>query len=529
VVCPDSHSALVSREGGKTPITLVLSDQSFPPIVEGGEGENCVRILRIEDGSLGEIVDLAMEMFPKGLPGNSVVLLGSGTHLLRVGSSGYSRAWVESSGKLAKLCHSVQVCPLPPILSGPNPGRIFRYVGEVRCWVSNFFKSDVRGMEEVWDLALSQLSQNTSSCTPLASLSSYTELFPADRSGGNLIPLTFASASSCPDSVLGPSCKAVKELLLVISQVLNRDFQALLASELNLPRGHATTEDTKETHIVLIGGSHLHYTAPHLKSLGATVTDLSVPGWISNVRNGQNLMDRVRCAEPPSDAVYVFDILGNSSARFRQEDGGSSLPIKLNGGFHLLGELEMMQHDHIEQALSPIEHLYKNLLKSNCKIFNPPIPRYLFGSCCFDLAHGTNIRMGGHGEKMLGEHCRIRNDLKSTLLKDGIRNMRVLDTLGSLTSKSTVAEQLAALRPLVAKDNVHLTTSGYKALAEAIFKEALNFGIVRSKGKHSLSGLQMVKAAEWHGFVCNQGVGKTSLKAAKRPLGGRVHPYQKRK
>jgi hypothetical protein len=87
---------------------------------------------------------------------------------------------------------------------------------------------------------------------------------------------------------------------------------------------------------------------------------------------------------------------------------------------------------------------------------------------------------------MLGEHCRIRKDLKSTLLKDGIRNMSVLDTLGSLTSKSTVAEQLAALRPLVAKDNVHFTTSGYKALAEAIFKEALNFGIGPSKGKHSL-------------------------------------------
>jgi hypothetical protein len=274
------------------------------------------------------------------------------------------------------------------------------------------------------------------------SLSSYTELFPADASCGNLIPITFASASSCPDSVLGPSCKAVKDLLLAISLVLNRDFHALLASELNLPRGHAITEGTKELHIVLIGGSHMHYTAPHLKSLGAIVTDLSVPGWISNVRNGQSLMDRVRCSEPPSDAVYVFDVLGNSSVCFRQEDGGSSLPIKLNGSFHLLGELDMMQQDHVELALSPIEHLYNNLLKSNCKLFNPPIPRFLFGSCCPDLAHGSNIRMGGHGEKMLGEHCRIRNNLKSILLKDGIRNMRVLDTLGTLTHKSTVAEQL---------------------------------------------------------------------------------------
>jgi hypothetical protein len=48
--------------------------------------------------------------------------------------------------------------------------------------------------------------------------------------------------------------------------------------------------------------------------------------------------------------------------------------------------------------------------------------------------------------------------------------------------------------------------------------------LVTSKGKHSLSGLQLVRVAEWHGFVSNQGVGKVSLKAAKRPLGGRSHP-----
>jgi hypothetical protein len=164
-------------------------------------------------------------------------------------------------------------------------------------------------MEEVWDLALSQLSQNTSPCTPLASLSSYTELFPADTSCGNLFPITFASASSCPDSVLGPSCKAVKELLLAISLVLNRDFQALLASELNLPRSHAITEGSKELHIVLIGGSHLHYTAPLLKTLGATVTDLSVPGWISYVRNGQNLMDRVQCSEPLTPSMFLTSLV----------------------------------------------------------------------------------------------------------------------------------------------------------------------------------------------------------------------------
>ena len=122
----------------------------------------------------------------------------------------------------------------------------------------------------------------------------------------------------------------------------------------------------------------------------------------------------------------------------------------------------MMQQDHVELALSPIEHLYKNLLRSNCKLFNPPIPRYLFGSCCIDLAHGANIRMGGHGEKMLGEHCRIRNHLKSILLKDGIRNMRVLDTLGSLTHKNTVAHvlEITGLKRQCPPDSTRLQSSG---------------------------------------------------------------------
>ena len=85
-------------------------------------------------------------------------------------------------------------------------------------------------------------------------------------------------------------------------------------------------------------------------------------------------MDRVRNAELPPDSIYVFDVLGNSSARFKQDDDSSSLPVKLYGSYHLLGNLEMMQHSHIESALFPIEHLYKNLLRHNNKIFTPPNP-----------------------------------------------------------------------------------------------------------------------------------------------------------
>jgi hypothetical protein len=136
--------------------------------------------------------------------------------------------------------------------------------------------------------------------------------------------------------------------------------------------------------------------------------------------------------------------------------------------------------------------------------------------------------MGGQSEKMLGEHCRIRNSLKGILAKEGLPYTRVLDTLGAITGKNTVASQLEVLKSITAKDNVHLTSSGYR-FAEGILREAAYFDMPKCKGKHSLTGKQPIHSAEWHGFVCNNGVGKISGKVPKKPFGRRPHPYLKKK
>jgi hypothetical protein len=42
--------------------------------------------------------------------------------------------------------------------------------------------------------------------------------------------------------------------------------------------------------------------------------------------------------------AFVFDLLGNSSVRFEQFDGTTSLPFKINGKFHLAGKI-VTTHD----------------------------------------------------------------------------------------------------------------------------------------------------------------------------------------
>ena len=388
------------------------------------------------------------------------------------------------------------------------------------------YGTDARGLTEIWELTLSNTKSNTSTCTPLTTPHTYSLLFPADLKSGSLTPISFVSTSSSPASVLGPGCKAVSELLLAITITLNRDFHANLDPELTLPRDHSTTElGAKELHFVLIGGSHMRKTAPHLSSMGTKVTDLSIPGWVSNTANGQQLMDRVRAADLPSDAVYVLDLLGNSSVRFKQADESSSLPVKLNGHYHLLGDLEVMGTPHIESALFSVSHLYKHNIKSSDKIFTPPIPRNVFGSCCHDLSHGANIRRQGHGEKMLSEHCRVRQNMKSILVGERVSNMRVLDTLGCLTLTNNTSEQLTALKHITSKDHVHLTEAGYKAMAAGILKEATSLRLPKEKGANK--GISRQPTVTWNGFISHSGIGKYSLKATKKTV-PRPTPYSRK-
>ncbi len=59
---------------------------------------NCAKILRIDEGFLGEIADLALEEFPK-----CVILLGSVMHLLCAGSAGYAQAWLIACQQIGRI------------------------------------------------------------------------------------------------------------------------------------------------------------------------------------------------------------------------------------------------------------------------------------------------------------------------------------------------------------------------------------------------------------------------------------------
>jgi hypothetical protein len=94
MLCEKPHNILSKGNLDGTPV-LVFADQNFVPTLCGGN--SCVAIARLENGSIGEIADLAVEILERHpIPPGTVILLGSVTHLQNVGTTIFATDWCNT-------------------------------------------------------------------------------------------------------------------------------------------------------------------------------------------------------------------------------------------------------------------------------------------------------------------------------------------------------------------------------------------------------------------------------------------------
>jgi len=146
LMCSREHGILVP---GK-PSVVCISDQNFPSNLSGNE-KNCFAVVRIEDASLAELGNLYLELFDKvNLPEGSVVLIGSASHLSRVGASSYAYDWVELLNRLSHRTKDLNICPLIPIVASGASGSLSRDIGQLATWFASVYQSCTRGLSDAW-------------------------------------------------------------------------------------------------------------------------------------------------------------------------------------------------------------------------------------------------------------------------------------------------------------------------------------------------------------------------------------------
>jgi hypothetical protein len=280
--------------------------------------------------------------------------------------------------------------------------------------------------------------------------------------------------------------------------------------------------------------------AGHLRSLGLTVVDLSVPGWVATADNIDSLIARMSELKITGNFAVVLDLHSNSSFRFLQFDGTLALPVKDAKKYHFPGEIRLVADDIFKKITDSLKPVLLSAQK-NVKIIVPPLPRYLFTKCCANPSHGVNFGQGQYQEKILDGCTHLRNTLKKCVGDMGTEKFWVLDGLGAVlgvdsgTDRGGNREIIADLEPFMAPDGVHLSEAGYKNIARVIKTTITSVHTGKLGKQKTLTNTGILPAQErsyyWRGFIspCGSVRPKSGLKSRAgkqwRHRGGYCGPY----
>jgi hypothetical protein len=224
------------------------------------------------------------------------------------------------------------------------------------------------------------------------------------------------------------------------------------------------TSETHEQTVVLAGASNLKYSAKHFVCNGLKIVDVLCPGWTANTDNINKLASTVSDHVNRGAVGFVFDLFGNTSVRYEQFDGSTSLPFLSQGKYHLGGNIVVSPPDIFKKTVDCLWPILAAKRDTNCVII-PTLPRYLLACCCNDPGHCINANGNEFSQSLLANFLQLR--LIRQLVSRELTNFKVLDTCCTTTciSTATITHRLAELRQVTAKDGVHFIAQSYANMA----------------------------------------------------------------
>ena len=219
IMCSEEHNILQTDK----PAVICVSDQTFVPCLSKDQG-NCISVVRLEDAGLTDLTDLVFEIFDKvRLPEGTVLLLGSGSHLLRVGASAYAYDWLDCVARIETRWREVNVCPLVPVWTFDCPGSLARDLGQLAIWFSQMYLNSTCGLHGAWSELIGQMDRGCSGGSPLATPEVIKLPMPSGLKDPTPRTFIFQYNSSCPALLSKLDCKAIPELVrALICSINNR-------------------------------------------------------------------------------------------------------------------------------------------------------------------------------------------------------------------------------------------------------------------------------------------------------------------
>ncbi len=82
--------------------------------------------------------------------------------------------------------------------------------------------------------------------------------------------------------------------------------------------------------------------------------DLTIPGWVASPKNVKRIVDSLNKMESSKGLMFVIEAFSNSTYRFEQFDGSTSLPYKSGGRCYLAGNVTVSSPSVFQKLITAI-------------------------------------------------------------------------------------------------------------------------------------------------------------------------------
>jgi hypothetical protein len=465
--CPDRGSHDVDGggsggRGGGIRQTYILSDQNFPPAIPCTDGE-CLKIIRVENGSLSEIVSCFLDLMRgRGVPAGSVILLSSASHLQMMGVAGYM---VDLGREFERLGSTfgggvIGIPGVPVLLGGCDDSTAVRSILEAGIWLAN---SGTQHLRETLKMVATEIKANGKGGVFITE--KFRHPMPLSLSNTYEQRSWVSGGWTTPRGVLPVTPEIEAKIINCLISELNSLYSLGLGTNPILDR--LSKDDSTVRKVLVIGGSHARREAEIFAERGYDVVACAVGGWRPNKTAIEDMTEKVTeaVAALTEDDIVVIHCFDNVAYMARSEEGGD-LPIRRypTGDFHIEGELVLASKERLFMYFKNCMPFFK-LLEKLTVFFLSPLPRHLYVSCCLREDHAPNIKVDGFEEEMRKALQDCRNNYKDFFFTSGLRNVTVLNPGAEVPQEDESGMQLWG------PDPVHPLREGYERIVDLIMRE----------------------------------------------------------
>jgi hypothetical protein len=487
-----THEAWSSRSGG--PIALSLSDQHFPPNIPADDAGECIRVLRVEDGSVTELADELLRIVPPGgLPGGSIILFGSLSQLAVDSVEKYAADWARNRNWIKDRMGEVIIVPFLPLSAmGVEDRVVVRSLIDLAAWYDTLQEAELRLLRNTrkgWeDAYLGKKSRGAGWADYRLNMSLPASLYQ----GAGTMPFTTGSWGDRPTGIVALSEAGERYWIGKMVCELNREVGLGLATAWSVGRTMSAVRRQVESveigRIVTIGASNAASTAAALGKRGIRHLSLVWPGRTITKDTVEMVMQEARTAREPGDIMLVQWLENSIFFILNEETGCMDLPTRDEdeGIFHIKGKVTVSKDVQLQMLLSKLEPLLGED-PEQLKVFVCPLVRFL-EDCCEEHSRSEDTKRED-AARQLKELYHLRRAVKAWLITRKLKNVLLVDPLSCLGASKDIEKARAIL-----KDGFHLKACHMATVADKIKEVVASWVRGRKRAGGALAGAEAKKA-----------------------------------